>query len=108
MVGTGFAYHPARRRHQARVVAELIGDVRDIRRLGAAAIDLCLAAEGVLDAYFERGLQAWDLAAGGLIAAEAGLIVAGLAGAPPGEQMVIAAPPALFTPLHDRLVDLGA
>src|SRR5690606_22541681 len=43
LVGTGFAYHPARRRHQARVVAELIGDVRDIRRLGAAAIDLCLA-----------------------------------------------------------------
>lgn len=108
LVGTGFAYHPDQRARQARVVAELIHQVRDIRRLGAAALDLCLAAEGVLDAYFEQGLHPWDLAAGGLIAAEAGLTVAGLAGAPPGEAMVVAAPPALFGPLHDRLVALQA
>jgi myo-inositol-1(or 4)-monophosphatase len=108
LVGTGFAYHPERRAQQARVVAELIPQVRDIRRLGAAALDLCLAAEGVLDAYFERWLQPWDLAAGALIAREAGLTVAGLSGAPPGEEMVLAAPPALFGPLHDRLAALRA
>ncbi|MFC7545524.1 inositol monophosphatase family protein [Plantactinospora sp. GCM10030261] len=103
LVATGFGYDPARRRHQAGVLAGLIADVRDVRRLGAAAIDLCLAAEGAVDAYFEKGLNPWDLAAGGLIAREAGLLVAGLHGAPPGHDLVIAAPPALFGPLHDRL-----
>ncbi|RKN19725.1 inositol monophosphatase [Micromonospora musae] len=108
LVGTGFGYDPKRRAHQARVVAELIPHVRDIRRLGAAALDLCLAAEGRLDAYYEKGLAAWDQAAGGLVATEAGLRVAGLGGRPAGPDLVIAAPPALFTPLHDRLADLDA
>lgn len=72
LVGTGFGYDAGRRAHQAQVVAGLIAHVRDIRRLGAAALDLCLVAEGRLDAYFEKGLAAWDLAAGGLVAAEAG------------------------------------
>jgi myo-inositol-1(or 4)-monophosphatase len=108
LVGTGFGYDPARRIDQARVVAGLIGQVRDIRRLGAAALDLCLAAEGTLDAYFERGLQPWDYAAGGLIATEAGLRVAGLSGAAAGPEMLVAAPAALFAPLHDRLVALDA
>ena len=66
------------------MVAGLIAHVRDIRRFGAAALDLCLAAEGRVDAYYEKGLAAWDLAAGGLVAAEAGLRVAGLAGGRPG------------------------
>ncbi|SCL31109.1 myo-inositol-1(or 4)-monophosphatase [Micromonospora nigra] len=108
LVATGFGYDPGRRAHQARVLAGLIADVRDIRRLGAAALDLCLTAEGRVDAYFEKGLAPWDLAAGGLIAREAGLRVAGLAGLPPGADMVVAAPPALFGPLHARLVDLDA
>lgn len=108
LVATGFAYDPARRAHQAAVVAGLIAQVRDIRRIGSAAIDLCLAAEGSVDGYFEKGLNPWDHAAGGLIAAEAGLTVAGLAGAPPGPRMLLAAPPALFGPLHDRLVELDA
>src|SRR3954447_19456186 len=81
LLATGFAYDPARRAHQGAVLAGLITRVRDIRRLGAAAIDLCLAAEGGVDAYFEKGLNPWDHAAGGLIAAEAGLRVAGLDGA---------------------------
>jgi myo-inositol-1(or 4)-monophosphatase len=81
--------------------------VRDIRRLGAASIDLCLAAEGAVDAYFEKGLQPWDLAAGGLIAAEAGLRVAGIDGAPParpghrgasGAVRAAARPAASWTP----------
>ncbi|MCI4064936.1 inositol monophosphatase [Micromonospora sp. R77] len=108
LVATGFGYDAGRRGHQARVVAELIPHVRDIRRLGAAALDLCLAAEGRLDAYYEKGLAAWDLAAGGLVAAEAGLRVTGLAGRPPGPDLVIAAPPALYEPLHDRLAALDA
>jgi myo-inositol-1(or 4)-monophosphatase len=108
LVATGFGYDPGRRAHQARVVAELIPHVRDIRRLGAAALDLCLAAEGRVDAYYEKGLAAWDLAAGGLVAAEAGLRVTGLRGRPAGPDLVIAVPPALFQPLHDRLADLDA
>lgn len=108
MIATGFGYAPSRRAHQARVLAGLIPYVRDIRRFGAAALDLCLAAEGMVDAYYEKGLNPWDHAAGGLIAAEAGLRVAGLAGAPPGAELVIAAPPQLFGPLHDRLARLDA
>ncbi|MER7456936.1 inositol monophosphatase family protein [Micromonospora sp. NPDC126480] len=108
LVATGFGYDPKRRAHQARVVTELIPHVRDIRRLGAASLDLCFAAEGRVDAYYEKGLAAWDLAAGGLVATEAGLRVGGLAGAEPGPDLVIAAPPALFAPLHDRLADLDA
>ncbi|MEV7328497.1 inositol monophosphatase family protein [Micromonospora sp. NPDC093244] len=108
LVATGFGYDAARRSHQARVVAGLIAHVRDIRRLGAAALDLCLAAEGRVDAYFEKGLAAWDQAAGGLVASEAGLRVAGLRGLPAGPDLVIAAPEALFAPLHDRLDDLDA
>jgi len=108
LVGTGFGYDPARRAHQGRVVAGLLTRVRDIRRFGAAALDLCMAAEGMLDAYFEKGLNPWDHAAGGLVATEAGLRVSGLAGDPAGMQMLLAAPPALFGALHDALVDLDA
>jgi myo-inositol-1(or 4)-monophosphatase len=108
LLATGFGYQAARRRHQAAVLAQLLGDVRDIRRIGAAAIDLCMAAEGTVDVYYERGLNVWDFAAGGLVATEAGLRVTGLAGAPPGPAFVLAAPPALYEPLHDRLVALDA
>jgi myo-inositol-1(or 4)-monophosphatase len=108
LVGTGFGYDPARRAHQGAVLAGLITRIRDIRRLGAAALDLCLAAEGGLDAYFEQGLNPWDHAAGGLAAVEAGLRVSGLGGAPAGPRMLVAAPPALFGDLHDALVELDA
>jgi myo-inositol-1(or 4)-monophosphatase len=108
LVGTGFGYDARRRAHQGAVLARLVTRVRDIRRFGAAALDLCAVAEGMLDAYFEKGLNTWDHAAGGLIAAEAGATVAGLEGAPPGPDMVVAAPPAIFGPLHDALVELDA
>jgi myo-inositol-1(or 4)-monophosphatase len=108
LVGTGFGYDAKRRAHQGAVVAQLITRVRDIRRFGAAALDLCSVAEGTLDAYFEKGLNRWDHAAGGLIAAEAGATVAGLNGAPPGPDMVVAAPPALFGPLQALLAELDA
>ncbi|EWM65236.1 MULTISPECIES: inositol monophosphatase family protein [Micromonospora] len=108
LVATGFGYDAGRRAHQARVVTELIPHIRDIRRMGAAALDLCLAAEGRVDAYYEKGLADWDLAAGGLVAREAGLLVTGLSGRPAGPDLVLAAPPALHGPLHARLVDLDA
>jgi myo-inositol-1(or 4)-monophosphatase len=73
-----------------------------------ASLDLCAVGEGLLDAYYEKGLNAWDHAAGGLIATEAGAIVGGLLGAPAGLDMVVAAPPAIFGTLHDALVELDA
>jgi myo-inositol-1(or 4)-monophosphatase len=108
LLGTGFGYDAKRRAHQGAVLAQLITRVRDIRRFGAAALDLCAVAEGTLDAYYEKGLNPWDHAAGGLIAAEAGATVAGLNSAPPGSDMLVAAPPAIFGPLHDALVELDA
>jgi myo-inositol-1(or 4)-monophosphatase len=108
LIGTGFGYDSAVRAEQAAVVASLLPRVRDIRRLGAASLDLCFAAEGRLDAYYERGLQPWDLAAGALIAAEAGLLVTGLDGEPAGAAMTIAAPPRLHAALHAELARLGA
>jgi myo-inositol-1(or 4)-monophosphatase len=108
LVATGFGYDPDRRVHQAGVLTRLISEVRDIRRFGSAALDLCLAASGAVDAYYEKGLNLWDHAAGGLVATEAGLRVAGLAGRPPNADLVIAAPPALFDRLHDLLYALDA
>ena len=72
LVGTGFAYRSQVRAEQGRVVAELLPRVRDIRRCGSAALDLCMVAAGRLDAYYERCLKPWDHAAGALIASEAG------------------------------------
>jgi myo-inositol-1(or 4)-monophosphatase len=108
LVATGFGYAADRRAHQAEVMARVLPRVRDIRRFGAASLDLCFAAEGRVDAYFEKGLSAWDHAAGGLVARAAGLRVTGLRGAPPGPSMVLAAPEALYGPLHDLLVELDA
>ena len=108
LVATGFGYTRERRTSQARVVAGVIPDVRDVRRLGACSIDLCHVAAGRVDAYYERGPQAWDLAAGGLVAQEAGARVEGLHGALAGDELILAAGPHLFRPLHDLLDGLGA
>jgi myo-inositol-1(or 4)-monophosphatase len=72
LVGTGFAYSKRRRTVQAALVAKILPVVRDVRRIGSAAMDLCMVAAGQLDAYYEHGLHVWDCAAGALIAAEAG------------------------------------
>jgi myo-inositol-1(or 4)-monophosphatase len=103
LVGTGFGYDPARRQVQAEVIQHLITKVRDIRRIGVGAIDLCYVACGRLDAVYERGLNPWDYGAGALIAAEAGARVGGLNGAPVSPEMSIAATPALFEPFHALL-----
>jgi myo-inositol-1(or 4)-monophosphatase len=107
LVGTGFGYRAERRMVQARIAADLLPVVRDIRRMGAASLDLCAVANGRLDAYYEQGLAPWDLAAGGLVAREAGALVAGAHGAPAGPDLVIAAPPALFEALHERVARLA-
>ena len=73
LIGTGFSYHPEMRAEQAALLTRLLPIVRDIRRGGSAALDLCWAAAGRVDAYFERGTAPWDRAAGLLIAREAGL-----------------------------------
>jgi myo-inositol-1(or 4)-monophosphatase len=108
LVATGFGYDPGRRARQAQVLTGVLPKIRDIRRMGAASLDLCALACGRVDGYFEQGLKPWDLAAGGLIAAEAGAVVGGLAGKPAGEALVIAAPPGLFEPLEGLLRTLDA
>lgn len=107
LVATGFGYAAGRRARQAEVLRAVLPRVRDIRRFGSAALDLCLVASGQVDGYYERGLQPWDLAAGALVAREAGARVEGLHGGPPGERLVLAAGPALFAALHDLLAPLG-
>ncbi len=108
LIATGFGYAAQRRAYQAGVLTRVLPAVRDIRRFGAASLDLCFAAEGLVDGYFEKGLNLWDQAAGGLVATEAGLLVTGLSGAPPGLDMVLAAPPGIHGALHDLLVELDA
>jgi myo-inositol-1(or 4)-monophosphatase len=105
LVATGFGYTVDRRTAQARVVQAVVPRVRDIRRGGACSIDLCFLAAGRVDAYFERGPRAWDLAAGGLIASEAGARLEGLDGARAGEALILAAGPGLFPALHDLLAE---
>jgi myo-inositol-1(or 4)-monophosphatase len=103
LVGTGFGYDSEVRRAQAEVVARLLPDVRDIRRFGSAAVDLAWTACGRLDAYYEHGLNAWDLAAGRLICERAGLEVRDLAPVGPSGPGIVVAPPALMAALAPRL-----
>jgi myo-inositol-1(or 4)-monophosphatase len=92
LISTGFSYASDTRRKQAQVLGALIGDVRDIRCSGAATIDFCSVARGWTDGYFLRDLKEWDLAAGALIAQEAGALVTGVAGRPMTELLVAGAP----------------
>ena len=108
LLGTGFGYVASRRRAQARVVATLLPQVRDIRRIGSAALDLCTIASGGLDLYYERGLKPWDLAAASLVGTEAGAVVTGLHGSPAGEEMTVAGPPGSVEALVALLEDLRA
>jgi myo-inositol-1(or 4)-monophosphatase len=99
LVGTGFGYLAGRRKVQGEVVAALLPQVRDIRRMGVASVDLCAVAAGRLDAFYERGLNYWDWAAGALVATESGAVVGGLNGNPVSSSMAVAAGPGLFGPL---------
>ncbi|MHA3723055.1 inositol monophosphatase family protein [Leucobacter sp. HY1910] len=105
LVATGFGYTVERRETQAEMAARLIPTVRDIRRMGSAAGDLCMVACGRIDAYYELGLQPWDYAAGALIATEAGLQILGAPdGTAPGEPFMFVADPGLVHQLRDRVV----
>jgi myo-inositol-1(or 4)-monophosphatase len=100
LVATGFGYDAEVRRLQAEVVARLLPRVRDIRRFGSAALDLAWTAAGRYDAYYERGLNAWDLAAGELLCRRAGLAVRELAPAPPARDGLLVAPHAIIDKLE--------
>lgn len=102
LVATGFGYRPEVRARQAARVASMIPSIRDIRRLGSAAIDLCQVATGRVDAYFEEHLNPWDAAAGELIAREAGARSSDFAGSDPRpDELLVAAPG-----VHGALIDL--
>jgi myo-inositol-1(or 4)-monophosphatase len=106
LVGTGFGYRVEQRRAQGAVVAQLLPRVRDIRRYGSSALDLCAVAAGRIDAYYELDLKPWDHAAGALVAAEAGVVVTGLAGRPFADPMAVAAAPSIAGPFLELLEQL--
>jgi myo-inositol-1(or 4)-monophosphatase len=108
LVATGFAYDPAARARQAQVLTHVLPRIRDIRRVGAAAVDLCSVAIGRVNAFYERGLAPWDLAAGELVAAEAGAQVGSLDGPAVAGGLIIAASRTLFPALRDLLEAAGA
>jgi myo-inositol-1(or 4)-monophosphatase len=91
LVATGFAYDREHRARQARTVSQVLARVRDIRRLGSAALDLCSVAAGRVDAYYEDSIAPWDGAAGALIAREAGAEVTELSGGPGNTGLLAAA-----------------
>ena len=107
LVTTGFGYAAERRRRQSEIVTGLITRIRDIRRNGAAVIDFCWLARGRVDGYYELGLNAWDVAAGALIASEAGMTVTGLRDDDLSD-FVLAAAPAIAPDLRTVLVELRA
>ncbi|MDC8992507.1 inositol monophosphatase family protein [Mycobacterium marinum] len=108
LLGTGFGYSAGRRATQAALLARMLPMVRDVRRIGSAALDLCMVAAGRLDAYYEHGLQLWDRAAGALIAAEAGARVVLPASDVVGAGLVVAAAPGVADELLGVLKRLNA
>ncbi|GAA1061597.1 inositol monophosphatase family protein [Agromyces bracchium] len=108
LVATGFGYAAERRASQAEVLVSVLPRIRDIRRIGSAALDLGAVAAGRLDAFYELGLNPWDHAAGALIVREAGGRVGGLGGAAESDRMLIAAAPSLFDELAALLEEAGA
>jgi myo-inositol-1(or 4)-monophosphatase len=95
LVATGFGYQPERRRRQAHALMTILPEIADIRRMGSAATDLCGVALGRVDAYYETDLNEWDLAAGALIAAEAGAVVK----MPAADDLIVAAAPGIVDDL---------
>jgi myo-inositol-1(or 4)-monophosphatase len=102
LIGTGFAYDVRARVEQGRIAAALLPQIRDLRRMGSAAVDLCYVAMGAFDGYFEIGLKEWDSAAGALIAQEAGAIVSVTEG-----DLTICAGPALHPQLAHAVAPMA-
>ena len=105
LIGTGFSYRSQRRARQAAMVAGMLPRIRDLRRAGSAALDLCSVASGWLDGFAEHGLHRWDWAAGALIAAEAGAVVRLPS---PGSDLVLAATPGIADALVELVMKCGA
>lgn len=110
LLATGFGYEAGRRRAQGKLIGEILPRVRDIRRIGSAALDLCMVASGRVDAHFEHGLSPWDWAAGSLIASEAGARVRlpqphSLSAA---GDVVVAAAPGIADELDELFRKIGA
>ena len=103
LVATGFSYSAERRMHQGRRVALMLPHIRDIRRLGAAATDLCHVAAGRVDAYFEEALNSWDMVAGVLVATEAGAIATDFAGAPVRPAELVVGAPTIHAELRELI-----
>lgn len=108
LIATGFAYQADTRIRQGSVVRDLLGAARDIRRSGSAIVDFTWLARGWLDGYFESGLNAWDIAAGALIAQEAGAHVTGLHTDDPTNGVMVAATPGVAQALIAELRRLNA
>jgi myo-inositol-1(or 4)-monophosphatase len=100
LVATGFAYESAVRTLQAQVLARVLPQVRDVRRMGSAALDLAWTACGRYDAFYERGVQKWDIAAGSVLCTCAGLAVRTLPAGGGAPQGVVVAPPGLIDELQ--------
>lgn len=109
LVATGFGYESDRRRTQGRILGALLPQVRDVRRIGSAALDLCMVAAGRVDAHYEHGLSPWDWAAGSLIAAEAGaeVLVPGPDSTSADGALTFAAAPNVAGALRGLLADAG-
>jgi len=107
LVGTGFSYAPEQRARQAEILSRMLPVVRDVRRIGSCALDLCMVGAGRLDAYYEDGVHVWDWAAGALIAAEAGASLR-LPPADGGAGLIVAAAPGIADALTDALHRSGA
>jgi len=107
LLATGFAYSTAMRKEQVRILSHLIGDVRDIRRMGTASLDLAAVAASRVDVYFERTLNAWDHAAGELLVTEAGGMIAGIRDLPQGREGIFAGHPTLVSQLKARISEVG-
>jgi myo-inositol-1(or 4)-monophosphatase len=105
LLGTGFGYQAHRRAAQAALLARMLPVIRDVRRIGSAALDLCMVAAGRLDGHYEHGLNVWDWAAGALIAAEAGAVLLLPDPGEPGTEgsLVVVAAPGVATQLIDAL-----
>jgi myo-inositol-1(or 4)-monophosphatase len=108
LVATGFSYLQELRVEQGRVIAALLPQVRDIRRMGTASLDLCMVASGRVNAYFERSLNPWDHAAGALIAREAGATVKGRGTDAEGKDFILAAEPTVALRLDAALAKIDA
>jgi myo-inositol-1(or 4)-monophosphatase len=106
LVASGFSYSAERRAVQAQRIALMMPQIRDMRRFGAAAPDLCNVAAGRVDVYFEQWLGPWDLAAGELIARESGCVTGSLDGGPVRPSSVLVANPALFGPMQRLIAEI--